>query len=88
MPTSVKMIPFLLREPLDVYVLYMCSACGRMQGRGPSFRARLGRCAECSGPQLLFWFWRPVVKMTDILQGLGKHLVDRFLSNERQTHIY
>lgn len=72
-------------------------------GRGPSIGAGPGRCAECSGSRLVFWFWRPVVKMTDILQGLGKlpesrwqiplkatwdgHLMTTFLSAKALDHV-
>lgn len=43
-----------------------------MQQESPLNNAGLGRGAECSGRQLLFLFWRSIVKMTDITQGLGK----------------
>lgn len=48
------------------------SAVPRSSERGPSIGASLGTCAECSGSRLVFWFPRPVFKMTEIVQGLGK----------------
>lgn len=43
-----------------------------MQQKSPLQQCAGLRGAECSGRQLLFWFWRSIVKLTDIHQGLGK----------------
>lgn len=45
--------------------------CPWSSGRALFIGASLGRFAECSGCLLVFWFWRLVVKIADILQALG-----------------
>lgn len=58
------------QSPTHTFALSQISP--RRRERGPCIRASLGRCAECSSSWLVFWFWRPVFKMTEILQGLGE----------------
>lgn len=72
------------------HTLALSLSCPPGHRKGPLHRgASLGRCAECSGSRLVFWFPRPLFKMTEILRGLGKlpraSLTDCFGKNMRRT---